>query len=230
MYKIIQNNKIVDLIKNPYFITFLSTGHIAITDKANAKGVVGSDGETLYSFIPNKRLDASFASIEEVSLEEFNRLYSLLNSGQEIIADGLVLEETRQAVIKRLSDTCKSKIISGFSIGLSDGEIYNFRLTTEDQLNLMMIENQLSAGADTFVYHATNKPCKVFTKNDMSKIIEAFKRHTLYHTTYFNTAKQYIKSLTDIEEINLFTYGTDISATTKDKVLKRILKNGGAQQ
>ena len=230
MYKIIQNNKIVDVVKNPYFITFLATGHITSTDKTNAMGIIGSDNTTIYSFVPNKRSDIQLASIEKISFEEFSRLKSLLNSGQEILADTTTLTEVKQKVIKRLSNICKNKITAGFSIELSDGNTYEFKLTTEDQLNLMMIENQLLSGSTTFIYHATNQPCKVYTKEDMTKIINAFKKHTLYHTTYFNAAKHFIMSQSNINDINLFSYGTDISDTVEDAVLRQILKNGDAQQ
>ena len=54
MYKIIQNNSVIDVIKYPVFIKFLKTGHITITDKASAEGIVGSDN-TPYSFIVNKK-------------------------------------------------------------------------------------------------------------------------------------------------------------------------------
>ena len=61
----------------------------------------------------------------------------------------------------------------------------------------------------------------------MLKIISYFKRYTLYHTTYFNIAKQYINSLEDIDKVTSFTYGEDISETVKDKTIKKILKTGG---
>lgn len=230
MYKVVRNNKVVDVIENPHFITFLPTNHIAFTNKANAEGFIGSDGDTIYSFLPNKRPDVYTASLKHISAEEFNRLQSLLNSNQDISADDVRLNETKQAVIQRLSNICKAKIISGFSIKLSDGEYHAFKLTTEDQLNLMMIENQLAMGVQSFVYHATNQPCRVFIKEDMIRIIEAFKKHTLYHTTYFNAAKQYIKSLVSIEEVNLFTYGMDISDSVEDAILRQILKSGGIKE
>jgi hypothetical protein len=91
----------------------------------------------------------------------------------------------------------------------------------------MSIESQLDAGAKTIIYHATNQPCRVFSRKDMLKIISTFKRHTLYHTTYFNVAKQYINSLVDIEKINTFAYGDDVSKATDDKIIKQILKTGG---
>ena len=227
MYKIIQNNKIIDVVRVPRFVTFLASGHIAITDKSSAKGIVGSDGETIYSFSHIANKDFNVVSIAEIDNEEFNRLLSLLNSKQEISADVTALEKAKSEKIKRLSNICKNTITAGFSIKLSDGEIYNFKLTTEDQLNLMMLETQLSTDSELFIYHATDQPCRFFSREDMTKIIQAFKSYTLYHTTYFNAAKQYIKSLTAIEKVNLFTYGTDVSDIIDNTVLKQILKNGG---
>ena len=225
MYKIIQNDKVIDVVKYPRFISFLPMGHIAITDKTQAKGIVGSDNQTVYSFQP--RSGYSAVSIEEINMEELERLQGLLGSDQEVSADESALATAKRDTIKRLSNLCKSKITSGFSVVLSDGETYDFKLTTEDQLNLMSIEGQLNAGAETFIYHATNQPCKFFSREDMTKIIATFKRHTLYHTTYFNVVKQYINSLVDIEKVNRFTYGTDVSETAKDVIIKQILKNGG---
>jgi hypothetical protein len=109
---------------------------------------------------------------------------------------------------------------------LSDYESYNFKLTAEDQLNLISIEGQLNAGAETVIYHATGQPCRVFSRDDMLKVIKAFRQHVTYHTTYFNVAKQYINSLTDIEKINQFSYGTDVSGVVTDKSIKQILMTG----
>lgn len=226
MYKIIQNNKVIDVVRHPHFVRFLSSGHIAMTDKTSAQGIVGSDNEAIYSFKVHDKYQT--VSIEETTPEEFERLHGLLSSDQDVSADEALLATIRANVIKRLSSICKSKITSGFSVVLSDGGLYNFKLTTEDQLNLIAIENQLNAGAETFIYHATDKPCRFFSRDDMIKIINTFRRHTLYHTTYFNVAKQYINSIVDVEKINRFIYGTDVSEAINDPVIKQILKNGGS--
>jgi hypothetical protein len=106
--------------------------------------------------------------------------------------------------------------------------MYNFKLTAEDQLNLLSIENQLTLGAKTFIYHATNEPCRIFIRNDMERIIKAFRKHILYHTTYFNIAKQYINSLVDIDKVNNFTYGANVVSSATDPAIAKILKNGGS--
>jgi hypothetical protein len=224
MYKIIQNNKIVDAVKYPQFVSFLASGHIAMTDKTSAEGIVGADNKTIYCFKPLANYPV--ATIEEIDLNELERLQSLLGSGQELAADETVLDKAKQSAIQRLSNKCKISINAGFTVALSDGKSYGFKLTAEDQLNLMSIEGQLNAGAETVIYHATGLPCRIFSREDMLKVIKAFRHHVTYHTTYFNVAKQYINSLMDIEKINEFSYGTDVSTVVNDRVIKQILKNG----
>jgi hypothetical protein len=229
MYKVIFNNKIIDVVCSPCFVRFTPSGHIAGTDSSSAQGVVCSDMRTVYSFEPVEHARVKgVASVEKITLEEFNRLRDLLNSEQELELDETALIKAKREAISRLSNFCKNTITAGFTIMLSDDKEYNFKLTVEDQLNLMLIENQLLAGAETFIYHATDEPCKFFNLTDMTKILDTFKQFIRYHTTYFNAAKQYINSLRSIEKINQFTYGTDVSDILSDPVLKRLLKNGGS--
>lgn len=226
MYKIISEDKVIDVVSQPKFVRFLQFGHIALTDKTTAQGIVGSDNSTVYSFISGNKYP--LVSIVEIKAEEFERLSSLLGSGQEVSADEAELVKAKRVKITALSGICKNKITAGFSLELSDGMTYGFKLTAEDQLNLIQIESQLNNGEEYFVYHATNQPCQIYGKDDMSKIIRAFRKHVLYHTTYFNAAKQYVNSLVDIEKVNLFSYGTDISESVENTVLRQIIKNGGA--
>ena len=227
MYKIMQNDKVIDVVQQPHFVRFLASGHVAFTDKTSAHGIIGSNNK-LYSFKPVARKNISVVSIKNITLEEFNKLRNLLNSGQEPCADEAALATAKYNTILRLSKQCKTQITEGFSITLTDGKLYNFKLTTEDQLNLMMIENQLSTDAEHFLYHATGQECKFFIRTDIVNIIKAFRSHVQYHTTYFNIAKQYINSQTDIKKVNMFTYGLDLSDAVSDPVIKQILKNGGA--
>lgn len=226
MYKIIHNKKVIDVVKNPYFIKFLPAGHLAFTDKASADGILGSDEETVYSFKP--RTGYLEVSIIEIAEEELSRLESLLSSGKTVHADESEVAVAKRKKINNLSAICKSKIIEGFSVRLLDNKVYDFKLTTEDQLNLLAFENQLACGVESFIYHATDQPCKIFSKDDMSSIIAAYRRHIMYHTAYFNAAKQYINSLTDLKEINYFKYGSDISDSVEDLTLKQLIKTGGS--
>lgn len=227
MYKIIQNEKVVDVVKTPHFFRLLTSGQIAFTDRLCAHGIVGSDNKTLYAFAPVKQRKLDIVTIEKITENEFNRLKRLLNEGQSVCADESALAKAKRSTISRLSGICNNKITSGFSVKLSDGKEYKFNLTREDQLNLLGLENQLNSGVRSFLYHAAGQPCRFFSREDMSKIINTSRRYILYHTTYFNVAKQYINSLTDHEKVTMFTYGSDVSSVTDDIVIKQILKNGG---
>jgi hypothetical protein len=223
MYKIIYNNKIIDVIESPQFIKILRNGNVALTDKYFANGIAGSNN-VIYSFEPVTRPDVKVVAIEAISKEEFSRLQNLLNSDTEVVANENKLTAARKVVIENLSKICQSRIVDGFKIILSDGKLYHFRLTTEDQLNLISIENQLNTGAQSILYHASSEPCKIFTREDMFKVVRAFRKHVLYHTTYFNAAKQYINTLTEPEKLERFAYNDDVSFAVSDPEVRRILR------
>lgn len=227
MIKVIQDNKVIDVVKYPKYVKFLSPKRIAMTNKALAQGVVGSDGTKIYSYAPVESKTAGVVTVAEICQEEYDRLSALLFADETVSADEVSLAKAKEALIRKLSESCNKAITAGFTVKLSSGDTHDFKLTTEDQLNLLMLENQLNTGARTFVYHATNKPCEVFSKKDMTKILAAFRRHILYHTTYFNAAKQYIKAQVDIEKVLTFEYGIDISDKVADSNIRQILRTGG---
>jgi hypothetical protein len=226
LYKIILDNKVIDVIKKPRFLKFLSSGNIALTDKTSANGIVGSDNKTIYSLVTGLKTEAPVVSIHEIDQKEFNRLSSLLNSGAELIANKTKLQNAIKTALENLSQICKDKITAGFSVLLSDGNVYKFKLSAEDQINLLNLENQLNTGENIFVYHATDMPCQVFRREDMQKVIKSYRKHILYHTTYFNIAKQYISSLTDIAKIDAFHYGTNVIGVVSDPAIRQILRDG----
>ena len=226
-YKLVDktSKEVVAVLQEFTYILFMSHGRVYKTNKQTAQGIADNSG-VIYSFISNPTRDVPIVTLHEISEEEFTRLNDLVNSDKQVI-DEAALINAKTAKISELSDLCNRYIVNGFTIRLSDHNSYNFRLTTEDQLNLMAIENQLNSGENTFIYHATNEPCKVFSREDMSKVINHFKRYTLYHTTYFNVAKHYINSLKDVDKVTKFAYGDDVSEIIKDKAIKKILKTGG---
>ncbi len=229
MYSIICKNIVIDVVQKPTFIKVLPSGHVSFTDRFSANGIVGSDEKTIYVFEPVNRKNAEIVTIKEISENEFSRLKCLLNSGEKITADSEALVIAINDVIDSLSKTCNNKIVEGFSIRLSDDKKHSFRLTAEDQLNLLNLENQLNNSSNQiFIYHETDKLCQAFSRSDMSKIIKAFRQHILYHTTYFNVAKQYVKSLVDIDKVKAFKYGTNVLRVVNDDIIKQILKTGGS--
>jgi hypothetical protein len=154
------------------------------------------------------------------------RLQSLINSGK-LLDSPTVVAEVLNKKIADCSALCEQRIVNGFTIKLSDNKYYSFKLTVEDQINLMRHDASLRAGAKTFIYHATDMPCRIFSREDMRIIVDTYQKFTNYHTTYFNAVKQYLKTLTSVAEINAFEYGQDISNVVPDKNIAGLLKRGG---
>ena len=229
MYKVIYDNKIIDVLRYPTYLMFLNNGNVTTTGQTSAQGVAGSDGDTLYALTKEAlkvRPTLKLVTLCEITEAEYDELRIRLDGGEKVNADASELAKAKTTKIAILSQQCRSKIIGGFSIELSGG-VQGFKLTTEDQLNLMRLEAQLREGTnDIFIYHATNEPCRVFSTTDLQKVLNAAQKHMNYHTTYFNVAKQYVNSLTEVESVQLFTYGTDVSSIVTDPVIKQILKRG----
>ena len=218
MYKIIYNNKIIEVIENPKFIRFLAKGHVGITSKSDAQGILSENSSSIYRFdysAQTIRQNIIDVEIEKISIEEFRRLEYLLNSGKQPDADMSALSIAKRNKISSLSEECNRQIISGISLVLSDNQIHQFKLTIEDQLN---------SGITTFVYHSTGEPCKVFNKEDMYKIISSTRSHIQYHTTYFNLLKQYVNTLVTSEEVQNTYYGIDVEKISTDKTMKTFLR------
>ena len=74
------------------------------------------------------------------------------------------------------------------------------------------------------MYHEKNKPCKFYSREDIEILIDAANQHRVYHTTYFNTLKMYINSLTDIIEISAIYYGIKIPEEYQTEAFKSLLK------
>lgn len=227
MYKVIYNNKIIDVIESPKFIRFLSNGHVSLANKSDAHGLISSNNRTIYRFDLGKKtskkniLDVEIVQIRE---EEFRRLEYFLNSGKQPDADESALTKNKKNKIVELSEECNRQIISGVSIVLSDDQVHHFKLTLEDQLNILLLENQLTSGMTSFVYHSTNEPCRIFSKEDMNKIIQSTKSHIQYHTTYFNLLKQYINSIVDAQDLQSVYYGIDVEKISSNISMKTFLR------
>ena len=212
MYKIMSNNTVVDVVKNIHYFRILESGHVAYTDQTSSEGFVGSDGITLYSFDsetielhPNVK-EGYLVKIDET---EFNQLFEKLNSKIETKEqDKLAL--AKETKISAMSKRCNDSIVAGVSVVLGDGKEHHFKMTVEDQLNLLFADRAINNGEAYVLYHETASVCKLFSASDMKHIIDVTNKHRQYHTTYFNLLKHCINTMNTVEEINKVFYGIDL--------------------
>ena len=98
MIKIIQDNKVIDVVKYPKYVKFLSPKRIAMTNKALAQGVVGSDGTKIYSYAPVESKTAGVVTVAEICQEEYDRLSDLLYATETVSADEVSLAKAKEAI------------------------------------------------------------------------------------------------------------------------------------
>ena len=214
MYKLIYNNLVIDVVKKPKYLRYLTkSGRTVLTNKTSAHCIMGSNNKDIYLLQGVNRpegKDWKEVTVVAITENEYNSLIKLLASDQAIYADKNQLKHVQNEKISELNTICRNTIIEGVSVLFSDKKYHKFELTIEDQLNLMTIESEIKAGAKKILYHEKNKVCQMYLASDIQLLIDAVHKHKAYHTTYFNLLKNYIYSLHDIEKIREIEYGIEL--------------------
>lgn len=134
---------------------------------------------------------------------------------------------TQDEVIAAMSDACNQAIVYGVEVTLSDGGTYHFSLGVEDQINMMNLQSMVLSGAESVPYHADGAGCRYYSTDDFNKIAEAATAWKLYHESYFNSLREYIKSLNTNVELGDVEYGMEIPEEYQTDVLQQLTGVGG---
>ena len=134
---------------------------------------------------------------------------------------------TQDEVIAAMSDACNQAIVSGVDVTLSDGGTYHFSLGIEDQINMMNLQSMVLSGAESVPYHADGAGCRYYSADDFNKIAEAAIAWKLYHESYFNSLREYVRSLTTNEDLGNVEYGMEIPEEYQNDVLQQLTGAGG---
>lgn len=122
-----------------------------------------------------------------------------------------------------MSQACNSIITSGFDIVLSDKISYHFSLELSDQVKISKLADRAKSGIEPLPWHADDGLYKFYPKEDILSINEAMEVLVEYHTTYFNSLKNYIRNLADVEKILELTYGVEIPVEYRSEVLTMMM-------
>lgn len=139
-------------------------------------------------------------------------------------AQEIDLTPLRENKIQEMSQLCNQTITQGIDVELSTG-IEHFSLTLEDQVNLFGKQAEIESGLTKIALHQDDGECKYYSVSDMQLIINAAMFYKTYHTTYFNSLKNYIKNLTSVDDITNIQYGDSIPEEYQTEVLKDILES-----
>ena len=132
------------------------------------------------------------------------------------------LEGTKERKIREMSAACNTAITSGCDAMMADGELHHFSLTVEDQLNLVSLQALIALGQTQIPYHADGEECRYFSAEEFASLVQAATEWKLYHESYFNNLRAWIKTMKDVRDINSVQYGDEIPEEMYTDVMKGI--------
>lgn len=182
-----------------------------------------------------------YTTLDVISItkEEYDAIAEAIDDGEDIIIPpddpepepepepeppyDVTVEYLRKVKVAEMSSRCNKTIENGVDVLLSDGQVYHFSLTTQDQMNLTTLADEARNGSTELAYHADGHLCKFYPASDILAIVQAAKKLTYFHTTYFNSLQAYVNSMDSIEEIGAVKYGIPIPEEYQSDVLKTLL-------
>ena len=120
------------------------------------------------------------------------------------------LAEVQAAKLAEINTACDAAITSGCDVTLSDGTAGHITLTIPDQINLSTAQEAIKAGGTGYAYHLDGALCEVYSAADIAIMAQAATAHVLYHQTYCNHVRAWVKLCETAEEVEAITYGAEL--------------------
>lgn len=243
-FKVIKDGEIVGAITEQSFARYSEkSGRIHICKAIEGQYAILNDryfhDDWMLPINPESYMDYEEATVISISEKE----YDILSAGGEMPVENetvkipaeenvkklseteeVTVEFIRNKKLKELSSACEKDIENGFSLVLSDGASHHFSMTQNDQLNMMNLQLALYGGRD-LIYHADGELTQFYSGADAMDILEGASRWSQYNRARYNSLKNWINNLTDIQLIDSITYDSDIPEEYCSTVLLTLSEN-----
>lgn len=153
-----------------------------------------------------KSLFASSAIDTTGLLRAVQRGWVTMEDVVEIVGTDNEADIVKAAKLLEISNACNAIITSGIDLELSEGTVH-FNLSIEDQTNIANLFRVVELGGTEFPYQADGGVCRIYSATEISQIYIAAQSLITTQTTYHNTLKEYVQSLSDTAKISAITYG-----------------------
>ena len=249
-YKLINGSTFVGIATQYDFRVFQHKHNIILACDEQAAQYVQC-GEVFYRaswMVPVTTSRITYETVEVIRIdkEEYDILYEAVAKGEDIVVEPETVEPevdvpivdpneevtvdyVKSAKIAEMNATCNKVIENGIDVMLTDGQIYHFSLTTQDQLNLITLQSMIVAGETAIPYHADGELCRYYTVEDISIVMDSATAHKTFHVTYFNSLKVYINALDNITDVSSVQYGMDIPEEYQSDILKAMYASLGGE-
>lgn len=124
----------------------------------------------------------------------------------EVVGEDNALSVVMSAKLSEISNACNAVIVNGVDIKFGE-ETVHFNLSIEDQSNINNLFRVVELGGTEFPYQADGGVCRIYTAAEIAAIYIAAQTLITTQTTYHNELKQYVQTLTDVEEVSAVQYG-----------------------
>ena len=118
------------------------------------------------------------------------------------------LAEVQKDKLAEINAACDAAITAGCDVTLSDGTAGHISLSIPDQINLSTAQEAVKAGGSGYAYHLDGSLCEVYPAADIAIMAKAATAHILYHQTYCNHARTWVKRCTTVVDVHAIAYGT----------------------
>lgn len=240
-YKLIKDNEFIGICTTLDMRKFQKKHNIfLICDEAEAQ-YVQCNGNIYRAtwMIPGDSSVKGIQTVDVIEIEqtEYDTLCNAIKSNEEIKIE-LDSEEDEKEELQEIDKptkvtieyVCESKIAemkrefdktisNGLDIEVSVGKKHHFPLTVQDQLNLITATQKVNDRESVISYY-TDGEFFEYSASEMQIIIDKVYSFKTYHEAYFNSLKNYIKSMQDINSISDIFYGVDIPEEYQSKMLK----------
>lgn len=121
------------------------------------------------------------------------------------------LSEIQADKLTELSTACESAILDGITLTTEDGVERHFSCRVVDQMNATAALKLVEQGAPGYLFQDSEDNCFYATANDISSITVGFIQHVTKTRTYRNVLSDYVKSLSDPQEVLGVQWGQELT-------------------
>ena len=139
-------------------------------------------------------------------LKAIERGWATISDIVEIVGEDNALSVIMTAKLSEISNACNTVIVSGVDITFGEESVH-FNLSIEDQSNINNLVRVVELGGTEVPYQSDGGVCRVYSAAEIVQIYIAAQTLITSQTTYHNELKQYVQTLTSVEDISAVKYG-----------------------
>lgn len=151
----------------------------------------------------------SIKTIYNAATGEYSK--KVVDDESVIEPDTRTLEDVQSEKLEELSAACAAAINDGITLTTEDGVERRFSCRVVDQMNATAALKLVEQGAPGYLFQDSEDNCFYATANDIVSITKGFIEHVTKVRTYRNVLSDYVKSLTDPQEVLSVQWGQELT-------------------